>query len=100
MRRSASSPSAAEDASSTLTPSAASISRRIRRFVWLSSTISMRRPPRAARPVLRDAGAVSTGSEIVKENSLPRPNSLRTVIAPPMSRTSRCEIARPRPVPP
>ena len=69
-----------------------------------STTSSRRRGP--LYPVTRDSGRMSgrvasarTSSRTVNAKVLPRPRSLVTVSSPPMSRTIRCAIARPRPVP-
>ena len=71
-------------------------------MVALSSTTSTAMPAE----VRRDEGRLARStrwprrSTIVKWNVLPLPTSLSTQIRPPISSTSRVEMASPRPVPP
>ena len=71
------------------------------RLVALSSTTSTRRP-RARRPASARLPATPrlAHDATVNQKVLPPPGGLSTQIVPPISSTSCCEIARPRPVPP
>ena len=100
-RRASASASSAPAASSTTSPDEVRISRTMRRFVALSSTIRVRVPAScASRRVSAIPPLGSDASAMANANSLPRPGSLRTTISPPMSPTSRLVMARPSPVPP
>ena len=88
-------------AETQVAPQLAMTSSRIRRLVWLSSTISTCRPGILA--VLRGSsgeGSLWRPSRSVKEKTLPRPTSESTRIVPPMSWTNWAEIVKPSPVPP
>src|SRR5207253_699630 len=65
------------------------------RLVSLSSTTSTR-TPRSTSGTGR-TGRAARASRSVNQNVLPRPSSLSTPISPPISPTSRLEIARPSP---
>ncbi len=74
---------------------------RICRLVALSSTTSTRRPAsRAGGTGTAVASGACRSKRTVNQKVLPRPGRLSTSIAPPMSETSRFEMARPSPVPP
>src|SRR6266568_2435505 len=83
-RRSAARPASARDTSCTATPSAPSMSRRMRRLVSLSSTTRSRRPPSdSARPgAAASAAGTSVGRVSAKLNSLPRPGALAVTSEP------------------
>ena len=89
-------------ATSGCMPQAVSCSLRMRRFVWLSSTMSARSPasPTVERAGAADVSTAATWSGSVNQKVLPRPSSLSTPSSPPMAVTSCWQIARPRPVPP
>jgi hypothetical protein len=65
----------------------------------LSSTTSTRRPA-SVDGGSQAGGTAAAPNQASKPNTLPRPTSLSTSIRPPISETSRAEIARPSPVPP
>ena len=85
----------------TRRPQWESCCRRIWRFVALSSTTRTRRPAR--RVAVPGAVTASPGwrsKRAVNQKVLPLPAWLSTAMDPPMSPTSRLEIASPSPVPP
>ena len=62
----------------------------------LSTSAALARP----RAPCQRVRPVGLASGTVNQNVLPSPGLLSTPISPPISSTSRCEIASPRPVPP
>ena len=88
-------------ASSASMPQTRSCSRRKTRLVALSSTMRARAPRRAAVSAAGSAAPSGTrSSRTVNRKVLPCPGSLSTPISPPISSTSRRQIASPSPVPP
>ena len=87
-------------ASSVCIPHEPSCSRRIRRFVALSSTISTRKPASSAGFGRSVAGFACLPRRSSNQKVLPTSTSLSTPTRPPMSSTSCLTIASPKPVPP
>src|SRR5438445_377060 len=95
------SPSALLATVSTSSPQVCRRRARIRQLVALSSTPSTRTAPGfASGPSARRPGPGRASRGTVKRNTLPLPGSLSKSISPPISSTSRLEIASPSPVPP
>ena len=82
------------------TPHALSWTVSTSRFVALSSTTSTWLPRISAVGSAATGAASSFGNRSLNENSEPRPSALTRPISPPISSTSRFEMASPSPVPP
>ena len=94
-------PSSADGTDTAVTDQPASSVSSSSRLVSVSSTTRTGRSATAAGGT-RDGrpGCASTPSRAVNEKVVPLPGVLSTVRSPPISRTSRRLITRPRPVPP